>query len=361
MADRPLGFGRRDAAPAGRAVEAPGSGEVTLDDAIVSGLIPERPKRGHKGAFGKVLVIAGSLDYAGAALLACRAAGRAGAGLVTLAVPETLQPLFAAKVVEATTMALPEDDVEEVDPEPALARILDHDHDALVVGPGLRPGLATAELVRRLLAISDDATPPPIVLDAEALRSLATMERWWEGERRPAVLTPHAGEFERLRAGSGREPGSDGDLIGDDAARASAARDAASTWGHVVVLKGARTVIAAPDGSVAVAPFENPALASGGTGDVLSGAIGSLLAQGVEPFAAARLGVYLHGQAGETVSERFGDAGLLASDLPDALAVARKRLAGIAERRAAGGRLGFGSRGVAAREPSGEPAPEAAT
>ena len=111
-----------------------------MDDKAAAALLPERPARGHKGTFGKVLVIAGSLDYAGAALLVCRAAGRAGAGLVTLAVPESLQPLFAAKVVEATTMALPEDDVEEVDPEPAIARILDHEHDAIVVGPGPAAG-----------------------------------------------------------------------------------------------------------------------------------------------------------------------------------------------------------------------------
>ena len=162
----------------------------------------------------------------------------------------------------------------------------------------------------------------------------------------------------RAAAGS---PATDGDLVGDDAARATAAREAATTWGHVVVLKGAKTVIAAPDGSVAVAPFENPALATGGTGDVLSGVIGSLLAQGVEPYAAARLGVYLHGLAGDAVAERFGDAGLLASDLPEAVAVARKRLAAIAERRAAGGRLGFGPRvttrgdgdGGASNEPAG--------
>jgi NAD(P)H-hydrate epimerase len=348
MAERPVGFGRREEA-GGTAVATAVPGAVTLDDAAAAALVPERPKRGHKGSFGKVLVIAGSLDYAGAALLVCRAAGRAGAGLVTLAVPESLQPLFAAKVVEATTMALPEDDVEEVDPEPALARILDHEHDALVVGPGLRPGLATAELVRQLLEIPGDERPPPIVLDAEALRSLATLERWWEGDRRPSVLTPHAGEFERLRAGSGREPGDDGDLVDDDAARAAAARDAASSWGQVVVLKGAKTVVAAPDGSVAVAPFENPALATGGTGDVLSGTIGSLLAQRLEPYAAARLGVYLHGLAGDAVRERFGDAGLLAGDLPEGIAIARKRLAAIAERKASAGRLGFGPREMAAQ------------
>src|SRR3954449_9151988 len=173
---RPVGFGRRDGEAAGDGTAGPPkapAGAVLLDDDSMARLIPERAKRGHKGAFGKLLVLAGSLDYAGAALLVCRAAGRAGAGLVTLAVPETLQPLFAAKVIEATTMALPEDDVEEVDPEPALARILDHDHDAIVVGPGLRPGLATAELVRLLLAIPADQAPAPMVLDAEALRSMA--------------------------------------------------------------------------------------------------------------------------------------------------------------------------------------------
>jgi len=346
MTDRPVGFGRGAGSSGQVATLVPGA--VELDDEIVAGLLPERAPRGHKGNFGKVLAIAGSLDYAGSALLVCRAAGRAGAGLVTLAVPESLQPLFAAKVVEATTMALPEDDVEEVEPEEALARILDHEHDAIVLGPGLRPGLATTELVRELLGVPAEPTPAPIVLDAEALRSLATLDGWWEGVHRSAVLTPHAGEFSRLRAGSGIDPASDGDLVADDAARANAARSAAETWHQVVVLKGARTVIAAPDGTVAVAPFENPALATGGTGDVLAGAIGSLLAQGLPAFDAARVGVYLHGLAGEAVRERLGDAGLLASDLPDPLAIARRRLSGIAERRRAGKRLGFGSRGPGA-------------
>ncbi|MEO8272674.1 MAG: NAD(P)H-hydrate dehydratase [Chloroflexota bacterium] len=325
-----------------------------MDDRAAAALLPERPARGHKGTFGKVLVIAGSLDYAGAALLVCRAAGRAGAGLVTLAVPESLQPLFAAKVVEATTMALPEDDVEEVDPEPAIARILDHQHDAIVVGPGLRPGLATAELVRLLLAVPDaDPSPAPMVLDAEALRSIATIGEWWTGGVRPCVLTPHPGEFERLREGAAMEPADAGDLSADDAARRAAATAAATTWKQVVVLKGARTVIAEPDGSVTVAPFENPALASGGTGDVLAGIIGALLAQGCSPSAAARLGVYLHGTAGDVVRERLGDAGLLASDLPEAVPMVRKRLAAIAERSASGQRFGFALRD---REGDGEPA-----
>ena len=342
-----VGFAPADGAGSGggTATATPSvEGAEQLDDQIAAGLLPTRDKRGHKGSFGKLLVIAGSLDYAGAALLVCRAAGRAGAGLVTLAIPESLQPLFAAKVVEATTMALPEDDVEEIDPEPALARILDHDHDAIVIGPGLRPGLSTAELVRLLLVAGEDGGAAPVVLDAEALRSLAAEEGWWEGDRRPSVLTPHTGEFARLRAGSGREPEADGDISRDDVARATAARHAATTWGQVVVLKGAKTVVAAPDGRLAVAPFENPALASGGTGDVLSGTIGSLLAQRLAPYDAARLGVYLHGLAGDAVRERLGDAGLLASDLPEPIALARKRLAAIAERRASGSRLGFVAR-----------------
>jgi NAD(P)H-hydrate epimerase len=344
---RSVGFGR----PAAEAAPAASSGEAEaiatppeLDDETMSKLVPERDKRGHKGSFGRVLVLAGSLDYAGAALLVSRAAGRAGAGLVTLAVPESLQPLFAAKVVEATTMALPEDDVEEVDPEPALAAVLDHEHDALVIGPGLRPSLAIAELLRLLLTTPDEGGLPPAVLDAEALRTLAAVDGWWSRIARPCVLTPHTGEFTRLRAGSGHAADEDGDLNADDAARARAAAAAAAEWRQVVVLKGARTVIAEPDGGVAVAPFENPAMATGGTGDVLAGTIGALLAQGLPPYDAARLGVYLHGLAGEAVRERIGDAGMLAGDLPDALPISRKRLARIAERRKTGRRLGFGVR-----------------
>jgi NAD(P)H-hydrate epimerase len=340
MTDRPVGFGRRES----EGTTVLPAGTSRLDDDAVAKLLPERAKRGHKGTFGKLLVIAGSLDYAGAALLVCRASGRAGAGLVTLAVPESLQPLFASKVVEATTMALPEDDVEEVDPEPALAKILDNEHDALVIGPGLRPSLAGADLLRLILTSLEEGGNPPAVLDAEALRTLASVGEWWTGVTRPCVLTPHAGEFARLRAGSGHDPSEDGDLAEDDEARVKAASAAAVEWGHVVVLKGANTVLASPDGSTAMAPFENPAMATGGTGDVLAGTIGALLAQGLAPFDAARVGVYLHGQAGELVRDRLGDAGLLASDLPDALPIVRKRLAAMAERLRSGRRLGFGAR-----------------
>jgi NAD(P)H-hydrate epimerase len=349
-----VGFGRRPDDEAGDVagdVRVP-EGTERLEDEAMARLVPVRDARGHKGTFGKLLVIAGSIDYAGAALLVCRAAGRAGAGLVTLAVPESLQPLFAMKVVEATTMALPEDDVEEVDPEPALAKLLDHDHDAMVIGPGLRPSLAIADLLRLLLTRPEEAGGGPAVLDAEALRTLASADGWWTGVTRPCVLTPHAGEFARLRTGSGHDPDQDGDLAADDEARIRAATAAAAEWNQVVVLKGANTVIAAPDGSTAIAPFENPAMASGGTGDVLAGTIGALLAQGLAPFDAARLGVYLHGQAGEIVRERIGDAGLLAGDLPEAVPIVRKRLAAMADRQRDGRRVGFGVRRGDAEPPA---------
>ena len=220
----------RGAAAAGGGGRAPAS-NAPMDDRAAAALLPERPARGHKGTFGKVLAIAGSLDYAGAALLVCRAAGRGGAGLVTLAVPESLQPLFAAKVVEATTMALPEDDVEEVDPEPAIARILDHDHDAIVLGPGLRPGLATdrARPACSSRRPEDEPDPAPMVLDAEALRSMATLGEWWSG-RRPAVRA-HA-RTRRVRAaargirrGVGPATATSAD---DDEARSEAAAKAAA-------------------------------------------------------------------------------------------------------------------------------------
>jgi len=322
-----------------------------LDDAHAARLLPARDPRGHKGTHGKLLVLAGSLDYLGAALLVARAAYRAGAGLVRLALPESLQPLVAGRVPEATTIGLPETDVAgEVDVEASLDRLLDLDHDAAVVGPGLRPGLATVELVVDYLTAAGEMTP--VVIDAEALDSLATVAGWWRQVRRPSVLTPHVGELGKLMTAAGdtfdEVPDAE-TLRMDDAARARTATLVAATWGQVVVLKGARTVIAggaapATDGGAAravVAPFTNPALGTAGTGDVLAGAIGALLAEGLAPFEAACLGVYLHGSAAEVVRERLGDAGLIASDLPDEIARVRRRLALLAERRRSGRRLGF--------------------
>jgi ADP-dependent NAD(P)H-hydrate dehydratase / NAD(P)H-hydrate epimerase len=325
-------------------VSTPGAAPTILDDAIVRALLPTREPRGHKGTSGKLLVVAGSIDYLGAALLTVHAACRAGAGLVRLAVPISLQPMVAGRVLEAVTIGLPETDiVGEVDAAAALDQLLDLDHDAAVIGPGLRPGLSTVDLVVDFLAASGERAP--VVVDAEGLTSLSTVEAWWERVARPCVLTPHVGELTRLMAAAGdRFEAVPSDLVTDDEARAATVARAAVAWGQVVVLKGARTVVAGgePDpASVAVAPYENPALATAGTGDVLAGTIGALLAQGCPPIDAARAGVYLHGAAGEVARERYGAAGVVASDLPDEIARVRRRLELVAERARSGRRLGF--------------------
>jgi NAD(P)H-hydrate epimerase len=312
-----------------------------LDAALVAGFLPDRPASGHKGTFGHVLAVAGSLDWAGAALLAGTAALRSGAGLVTLAVPASLQPIVAGRVPELMSLALPETEPFVVDPVRAADAVARHPHVAMVLGPGLRPGPATTDLVMRIVEGSGepagegtggaDGIPAPAVIDATALSALADVEEWWDRRVRLCVLTPHPGEFGRL----------DGSPVGPtDDDRRERARAAAVRWGVVVALKGARTVIAAPDGRVAWAPFTNPALATGGSGDVLAGVIASLLGQGVPTWEAACLGVFLHGTAGERVRERMGDAGPLASDLLPELALARRDLA----RRASERRIGFAPR-----------------
>lgn len=257
--------------------------------------------------------MAGSLDYVGAALLCVSSAARGGAGLVSLAVPRSLQAVVAGRVPEVITIGLPEGADGEVDPDGAATAIGERQPDAIVVGPGLRESEGYRRLVLGLL----DRADGPAVVDGGALNLLATSGEWWPSAR-SCVLTPHPGEFARL---TGSAVGSGADE------RAERCLEASRRFGQVVVLKGAGSVIAAPDGRSAVAPFANAALATAGSGDVLAGLIGAFLAQGVAPFDAACLGVYLHGRAGERISERLGDAGLVASDLPLEAALARAELA----------------------------------
>ena len=315
-----------------------GSGTTVLDDIVVAMLLPPRDPRGHKGTNGTLLAICGSLDYAGAALLVGVAAARAGAGLVCLAVPASLQMLFAGRVPELVTIGLPERDPGVVDPVESLRVIASRHPTAVVAGSGLRASPAVIELVSLLVAEGSLDDGVPLVCDAEALNSLALSPGWWQRVARPCVLTPHPGEFRRLR------PSVDGDLSSDDELRGRAAAAAAREWRSTVVLKGARTVIATPDGRLAQVPFENAALATAGTGDVLAGTIGGLLAQGLEPWAAASAGAYLHGVAAERISERLGDAGLLASDLPWEIALARRRLGEVRDLQAKRGAFGFAQR-----------------
>lgn len=299
---------------------AAGAPPDRLDDASMASLLPPRPADGHKGTFGTVVAVAGSLDYAGAALLAGTAALRAGCGIAVLAVPASLQPVVAGRVPELVTLALPERTPFEADPETAWPAIAAGRVTSLLVGPGLRVLPPTAALVEALLAAHPDeaGAPAPAVVDAGALAALAGRPGWWRTVGRPCILTPHPGELERL----------DGTPVpADDDGRVARARAAAARFGQTIVLKGARTVIARPDGAVAIGGGANAALASGGTGDILAGVIASLLAQGSAPWDAARLGVHLHARAARAVAARIGDAGLLASDLLGELPLARRALA----------------------------------
>ena len=287
---------------------------MLLDAATCAALLPKRPADSHKGTFGTLICVCGSLDYAGAALLCGLGAARAGAGLVALAVPAALQLVIAGRVPELVTYALPEQPAGRgADSLEASAMVDAKAPDALVIGCGMADSEGNRELVLRLLS-----TPgAPAVLDGGALTLLSQSGRWWAANKRDCVLTPHPGEFTRIMD---TPPGA-----GDDGREASA-KAAAERFGQVVVLKGAHTVIAAPDGKIATSPFANAALATAGTGDVLAGTIGAFIAQGMAPFDAACLGVYLHGRAGERLAFRYGTAGLIASELPQEIALARHEL-----------------------------------
>jgi ADP-dependent NAD(P)H-hydrate dehydratase / NAD(P)H-hydrate epimerase len=306
---------------------------LLLDDTTVAQWLPAREPRGHKGSNGTLVCVCGSLDYAGAALLSSSAAARVGTGLVALAIPASLQPVFAGRVPEVITIGLTATDGTDgpdgpdIDAQAAGHAFKLRDPSAIVFGCGIRETSGYSELLLGLLVRNG----PPMVVDGGGLNLLASATEWWTGARRECVLTPHPGEFARLTG----SPVPDSDEV-----RLERAVQAAKRFDQVVVLKGAETIIAAPDGRVGRSPFVNPALSTAGTGDVLAGSIGGLLAQGVAPFEAACLGVYLHGAAAAHISERLGDAGLLASDLPHEIALARHRLSKLRERPGAG-RVGF--------------------
>ena len=286
---------------------------IQLDAAYCAPLVPRRDPQGHKGTFGFVLCVAGCLDYAGAALMCGTAAVRGGAGMVALAVPRSIQPIVAGRVPETITIGLPEIAEGRIDADASRAAIIERGPDVLVVGPGLMETDENTRLIEGLLGNAGR----PIVIDAAAVNMLASIPRWRDlpGANR-CVLTPHPGEFARL-TGRPVEP--------RDEERLARAREAARQFGQVVILKGARTVVAEPD-RAAVAAFANPLLATAGSGDVLAGLIGALIGQGATPYDAACLGVYLHGRVGERLSVQFGDAGALATEIADEIPAARREL-----------------------------------
>mgnify|MGYP001069757371 CR=1 FL=1 len=275
-------------------------------------LLPPRPQDGHKGTFGTVLVAAGSSHYWGAPLLCGLGAYRAGAGLVALAVPRAVRPVAASRLPEATYPPIPAD--EDLD-EASAAMLLEDAgrYDAMLVGPGL--GQASG-FVEALLAQAERL--PPLVVDADGLNTLAALEDWASRLPRQTILTPHPGEMARLMGITLSE------LKERD--RVELAREQAQAWGHVVLLKGAYTVVAAPDGEATLLPFATPALSTAGSGDVLAGVIVALLGQGLAPYEAAVLGGYLHGAAGAIAEELAGKSGLLAHEIAEFVMIALRRL-----------------------------------
>lgn len=278
-----------------------------ITDRLVRDWWPRRSGAAHKGKFGRVLVIAGSRGMSGAAVLAAQAAARSGAGLVTLGVPVGIHDIAEAKLTEVMTFPLPETErgtlsrsaLDEIQKRAQSA-------DILVLGPGLGVNNDTAVLVKELLLI----TNTPCVLDADGLNVMVGKTELFKLVKAPLVLTPHPGEMARLTGNSTRQIQN---------ARLEAATEKAADWQCVLVLKGAGTVVAGPDSTLFINGTGNPGMATGGTGDVLAGLIGGLIAQGMTPLHAAAAGTYLHGLAGDAAAAERSMAGLLASDLLEQL------------------------------------------
>jgi ADP-dependent NAD(P)H-hydrate dehydratase / NAD(P)H-hydrate epimerase len=257
----------------------------------------------HKGHFGHLLVIAGSPGKTGAAAMTSEAAVRVGAGLVTLGVPKSLNPILEAKLTEVMTEPLAEnvDGVLSPDALQGILKIVES-KTALALGPGLSTAEGPAELIRQLLVKSS----LPIVIDADGLNIVAKDMNVLQQAQCPIILTPHPGEMARLTGIPVPQVQSD---------RIGVSRLLAQKFKVIVVLKGAATVVALPDGQVFINPTGNPGMASGGMGDILTGLIGGLLAQGLQPEEAAKTGVFMHGLAGDYCARKRGPTGFLATDL----------------------------------------------
>jgi NAD(P)H-hydrate epimerase len=306
-----------------------------IADTWARAVLPTREPGAHKWGVGGLLIVAGSPPFAGAAALCCAAGGRSGAGIVSAALPRSIAPIVVGLVPEATVVILPEGDSASVAQRAAKAieeRL--QRSAAMVIGPGLGTDEAASGLLAALFGfasarsgigfgtslLAGDGGPSggpiaecgkPVVVDADALTWLSTQGAWWK--RVPnglLVLTPHPGEMARLLDLES------GEVLADPV---GVAVRAAKQWQQTVVLKGGRTVVADADGSLAAADTP-PSLATAGSGDVLSGSIGALLAQRLSPFDAARLAVFVGGRAAERVARRYGTLGVVAGDLPAAIA-----------------------------------------
>lgn len=267
-----------------------------IDNQATLTRLPERPLDGHKGTFGKAFIVAGSSNYVGAAVLSGESAYRSGAGLVTIAVPTPLVNIIASQLREPTYIHLPSNgwDISEQASQTIVSNLTGY--QALLIGPGLGQHEATNSVLHTIL---ESENLPALILDADALNMLGQQEQWWKKIPDGSIVTPHPGEMSRLT-------GKDTRYV--NANRWQLAADKAKEWNVVVVLKGAHTIIASPDGQVGVIPFKTDALGTAGTGDVLAGLITGLRAQGNSPFDSAIVGAYVHALAGLNATEAIGSS-----------------------------------------------------
>ncbi len=308
---------------------------IAADPDSVRALLPARPADANKGTFGKALILGGSVNFTGAPGMAARAAYRSGAGLISVGAPEPTVAALAGHLLETTWLLFPQDmGVLSADAAPLILKEA-ASYDAMLIGPGWGREKTTGDLLARLLdgksahaapiGFTASATPdneqppklPPLVIDADGLNLLAEVNEWWKLLPEETILTPHPGEMARLARMEIKDV---------QANRWQIAEEKAKQWKVVLVLKGAHTLIAAPDGRVVVLPFKTSALAVAGTGDVLAGLVVGMLAQGLKPFDAALVAGYLHGLAGEQAALRLGERSVIAGDVLDAIPDAFMRL-----------------------------------
>lgn len=294
--------------------EAEGVSGFTLGDMEVAMGLKERPSDGHKGTFGHVAVIAGSTGMTGAACLTSMAALRTGAGLVTLGVPASLNPIFENKLTEVMTVPLEDkgtgyllsSGMEEI-------KKLITGKDVLAIGPGWGKNCDGLEILRNILA----EFSIPIVIDADALNHISQDMELLSKHRGPVIITPHPGEMARLTIKSIKE------VVEHPV---DTAQKLARDYDIIVLLKGATSVVAHPDGRIYFNRSGNSGMGTGGSGDVLTGVIASFIAQGYSPYDAAVFGCYIHGRAGDYAKDRLGEAGMVAGDILDALPLVLKDL-----------------------------------
>ena len=281
--------------------------EVIEEEWVLSRL-PDRSPDAHKGTFGTSLLIAGSEEYPGAAVLAGRSAYRIGSGLVTLAVPQGIYQGLIRTLPEATWVVLPEQSGGISEEASDQIKDVIHNPTACLIGPGFGTRSGTGKFLEKVLQIEG---LPPLVVDADGLRLLSGIPNWQKKVPRDCVLTPHPGEMSVLTGLPVKE-------IQEN--RVGIAEEYAQRWKQIVLLKGAHSVVSAPDGSTKILISANPALARAGSGDVLAGIITGLLAQGLEPFDAAVSGCWIHARAGELAEKNRGNsAAVLAGDISDSI------------------------------------------